>query len=207
MPRHLVPDALVGYQGKPTPDGVAAESPANLGTTATTAKRYPASLYALWSFFLSGGFSMLPMIAVREALGTLLAADATTLAPAVNANKVALFMNNVAVTENLVAGDLTPATFTGSTPIAGATGAQQTGIDPVTQEQIVTIKEPVGGWRWATTNTVNLPQTIYGFALYDSTLATLLGAALLPAPITLTAAGQEINLGAVQMRFVLRPLS
>jgi hypothetical protein len=150
---------------------------------------------------------MLPMKAVRLQLGELLAADATTLAPAVSANKIALVKAAFALTENLVASDLTLAAFTGSTPKAGATGAQQSGLDPVTFEQKITILAPAGGWRWECTVAPSPAETIYGFALLDSTLATLLGAAVFPTPIPVASVGDFIDLGAVEITFVLQPMS
>lgn len=150
---------------------------------------------------------MLPMKAVRLQLGELLAADATTLAPAVNANKIALVAAAFTPNENLVAGDLTLATFTGSTPKAGATGAQQAGIDPPTQQQVITNLAPAGGWRWECTAAPASPESIFGFALLDSTLATLLGVALLPAPVAIAAVGDFVDLGAVTLTFVQTPLS
>lgn len=150
---------------------------------------------------------MLPMKAERLLIGTLLAADAGSFAPAVSANKVALIQAPFSANEDLVVGDLTLATFTGATPIAGATGAQQVGTDPATNQQIITIKEPLGGWRFITTALTNLPQTIYGYALLDSTLATLLGVQVLSTPITLTEVGQQINLGTVALTIQPTPIS
>jgi hypothetical protein len=150
---------------------------------------------------------MLPMKALRLQLGELLAADATTLAPAVSANKIALVKAAFALNENLVAGDLTLATFTGSTPKAGATGAQQAGQDPVTFEQKITVLAPAGGYRWECTAAPGTPETIYGYALLDSTLATLLGAAVFDTPVPIAAVGDFIDLGAVEITFVLQPMS
>jgi hypothetical protein len=150
---------------------------------------------------------MLPMKALRLELGTALAADATYLAPAVSANKIALIKTPFVPSETMVAGDVTPADFTGSTALAGSTGAQLVGVDPSTGQQLITIKEPLGGWRWITTNTVNLPQTIYGYGLYDSTLATLLAVALLPAPVALTETGQQVDIGRAAINFVLQPMN
>lgn len=149
---------------------------------------------------------MLPMIALRQALGTLLAADVPTLAP-VAANKIALVNAAFSLDENLVATDLTYAAFTGSTPKAGAAGAQGVGNDPLTGDQIITNLAPVGGWRWVCTVAPGAPETIFGFALLNSTLATLLGAAVLDTPITITNIGDEIDLGAVTIRFVQQPMS
>jgi hypothetical protein len=150
---------------------------------------------------------MLPTKAVRLALGTLLAADTTTLAPAVTANKISLIKAPFTPSENLVIGDLTLADFATSTAIAGTLGAQLVGTDPATLDQVITIKDPLGGYRWITTALTNLPQTIYGFALTDSTLATLLAVAVLPAPVTLQEVGQFIDLGSVQLTIVTRPIS
>jgi len=150
---------------------------------------------------------MLAMKALRFQLGELLAADDTTLAPAADNNVVALMMETVAVNENLTPDDLDLATFTGATPKLAGLGTQQAGIDPATGQQRVTILEPAGGWRWETTDAVNLPQTIYGFALLNEALDELYGVQLLDTPVVLTAAGQEINIGTVAMKIVQQPLS
>jgi hypothetical protein len=149
---------------------------------------------------------MLPVRSVRLQLGILLAADTTTLAPA-TANKIALVKAPFVPAEDLALGDLTLADFDGSTPIAGSTGAQPVAIDPATGDQIITIKDPLGAYRWVTSGITNLPQTIYGYALVDNAAAVLLATALLPVPVTLTAAGQQIDLGAVTMVLVQQPIS
>ena len=161
-------------------------------------------LLMLLRFF---GAALLPMKAVRLQLGELLAADTTTLAPAADANKIALIKANFTPQENLIVADLTLADFDGSTPLEGATGTQQAGIAPLSGQQVVTIIEPVGGWRWETTGVTNLPQTIYGYALLNDAGTVLLGVAKLPTAIPLTAAGQEINLGAVSLTLLLQPMS
>ena len=149
---------------------------------------------------------MLPMKDVRLALGELLAADVATLAP-VAANKIALVLDAFALTENLVIGDLVLASFTGSTPKAGAAGTQQAGINPITGDQVITILAPAGGWRWECTAAPASPQSINGFALIDDAGAVLLGAQLLDVPVTITDVGDFIDLGAVTMMFVVQPLS
>lgn len=148
---------------------------------------------------------MLPMIALRESLGTLLAADTAHLNQAANANVMALIMAPFTPGEDLVIGDLTLATFTGNTPIAQVLGAAQTGLDPATGAQIVTIPPPAGGWRWITGDLVNLPQSIYGYCLCTHALAALVGVTQFATPISLGAAGQEINLGDVQMILSMTP--
>ena len=149
---------------------------------------------------------MLPMIALRQKLGTLLADDIPTLAPA-TANKIALVNAAFSLDEGLIATSLSYANFTGSTPISGAAGDQGVGNDPLTGDQLITNLAPVGGWRFVCTVAPGAPETIFGFALLDHTLATLLGAELLPTPIAIVNAGDEIDLGAVTIRFVQQPMS
>lgn len=149
---------------------------------------------------------MLPMKDLRLALGNLLAADVPTLAP-VAANKVALVIAPFTPGEDTILSDLTLATFTGSAPKAGAAGAQQAGVDPVTQDQVITILTPVGGWRWECTVAPTPAQTIYGYALVDNAAAVLLAVEVLAAATTITNVGDYIDLGAIEMRFVLQPIS
>lgn len=148
---------------------------------------------------------MLPMIALRVAIADLLAADIPTLAPAA-ANKIALIAAPFGVNENIVVGDLTFATFTGSTPKAGAAGAQQVGIDPATGEEVITNLAPAGGWRWECTATPGVPETIFGFALLDSTLATVIGVQTID-PVSIAVIHDFVDLGKVEIRFVLQPMS
>jgi hypothetical protein len=146
------------------------------------------------------------MRALRLALGELLAADVATLAAA-TANKIALIAAPFTPGEGLVIGDLTLATFTGSTPKSGVSGAQQAGVNPVTSDQVITILAPAGGWRWECTAAPVAPEGIFGFALIDDTGATLLGVQALPSPVSIGAVGDFLDLGAVAMTFVLNPLS
>lgn len=143
-----------------------------------------------------------PTAALQARLGALLAGDTTTLAQASDANVIALVQSNTTYSPTLVAADLELADFDGSTEIAGATGAQLSGTDPATGDQIVTIKEPAGGWRWETTGVTNLPQTIYGFALLNEAKTTLYGYERLATPVTLTAADQVIDIGSATFRII-----
>lgn len=138
--------------------------------------------------------------ALRQQAMKLLAADATTLAPAALANVIALVMNEIAPGEALTFADLVLATFDGSTPIAVGVGTQSTAENPFTGAEVISLKQPVGGFRWETTGVTNLPQTIYGFALLNDAVDTLLAADLLDAPITLTAVDQLIDIGAPELQ-------
>lgn len=147
------------------------------------------------------------MVALRLQIGTALA-NAVPLDQATALNRVALIKAPFTPDENLAYADLTLADFDGSTVLTVALGAQQVGVDPISGQQLITILEPAGGWRWITTGVTSLPQTIYGFALFDSTgPGPLLAVELLPTPIDLTAVGQQINLGSVTLTLVLTPMS
>lgn len=150
---------------------------------------------------------MLPMIAVREELGTLLAADATTLAPAANANKLALIIAPFSPNENLTLAGLTLGAGHGLDPILGVVGAQVAALDPLTQEQVILIKAPAGGYKWVTSGGLAVAITIYGYALVDNAAAVLLAVQALPNPITVNADGYLIDVDPVEMRFVLAPIS
>lgn len=149
---------------------------------------------------------MVPTKALRLQLGELLAADLTTLAP-VAANKIKLINAPFVESEGLALGDLSFATFTGSAAKAGASGAQQAGIDPATQEQKITNLAPAGGWRWECTATPGSPEDIYGYALVDDGNTTLLGTHMFPTAVSIAEEGDYIDLGAVEISFVLQPMS
>jgi len=149
---------------------------------------------------------MVPTKATRLLLGEDLAADGTTF-PVASPCKVILFMNDLAIDENTVLADLTKATFDGYADKAAGASPFAVGIDPVTGDQIITINEPAGGWRWETTGVTNLPQTIYGFALANAAVNLIHGAQLLDNPVPLSASGEEVNLGSVTFRLVQQPMS
>lgn len=149
---------------------------------------------------------MLPMVAVRLKLGTLLAGDTSTLAPAI-ANKIALITAPFVLQETLVIGSLTLASGNGLDPLSGIAGAQGVAQDPVSGAQILTLLPPTTGWRWVTSGTFTTGITIFGAALTDSTGATLLAVLQLAAPITVLEAGYQIELDPVQMTCVLQPVS
>lgn len=136
---------------------------------------------------------MFATLALREAAAKLLAADTATLAPAVNANKMILIKAPFSPSEALKFADLVAADFDGSTPLLAGTGTQAEALDPLTNDAIIDILPPAGGFRWETTGITNLPQTIYGYALCDNGLTTVLCAAVFETPITLTAINQRVD--------------
>lgn len=143
---------------------------------------------------------MVPVASLAEKAMQLLAADATTLAPAVNANEMALIKEPFTPSPGLAIGDLTLADFDGSTPLNVGVGTQPEGLDPATGDSIITMIPPAGGWRWETTGVTNLPQTIYGVALTTDTGAALLATYALATPVTLTAVNQIVQLDPQTLR-------
>lgn len=148
---------------------------------------------------------MLPMKDVRLQLGDLLAADTTTLAP-VAANKIALIVAPFTPSENLAATDLTLGSSNGLSPLAGIAGAQDVALDAITLAQQITLKPPVSGWRWVSSGVFSASIVVYGYALLDTTLATLLAVQALAEPIVIQDAGYSIDVDPVLLIFVTQPM-
>jgi len=139
---------------------------------------------------------MIPIAQLRLAALELLGADTATLNPGVGDEvEIMLVQNDFAPAESLVLADVTLANFAGSTAIAAAAGAQPVLADPGTNDAIMDIKMPAGGFRWETTALTNLPQTIYGYVLMDSAHTVVYASERFTSPITLTAVNQRIDIG------------
>jgi len=151
---------------------------------------------------------MYPMRLLSDEIGELLAVNPPLFQAVTAQNLIRLIIAPFALEQGLVPADLTFADFDGSTAknIIGDVD-MQVGIDPITGEQIITIPEPVGGWRWEVTGVTNLPQTVYGYALLTLASADVIAVAQLPVPIPLTIVGHEVNLGTVEFRVNVVPLT
>lgn len=108
--------------------------------------------------------------------------------------KIRLIKEPFTLDKGLVIGDLTFADFTGSTAKACGAGEAQAGINPLTGQRMIRLREPAGGFEWFVTGTPNLPQTIYGYAVTNNAGDALVAVALLDDPVTLTAEGQVIDI-------------
>jgi hypothetical protein len=138
--------------------------------------------------------------ALWESVADLFAADTANFANA-SAVKVHLAAAPFTPGLDLALGSLTAATFTGSTALSAGTGTQPTYYDAVEGVRVMELLEPAGGWHWHCTVSPVSPETIYGFYVTDNAGATLLGAELLDAPVTISAAGQGIDVGFIKLRF------
>lgn len=146
----------------------------------------------------------------RKVANQLRSLDAPPLSPGI-AEKftIKLVIAPFSPSIDLVASDLTYATTDGLDPKDSPTGVNSLwGIDPATQEQIVTIDEPAAGWLWQLTGVTGAPYVVYGFACFDPhTPANLLATELLPSPVTLTNIGDQLDIGRATFRCPAFPLS
>jgi hypothetical protein len=158
--------------------------------------------YHLTLSHVGKGIIMQPTRALWRRGPDLLSADATTLAPAVNACEVHLAMNAFTPGLDLEIGDLTEATFTGSAAKAVGLGAQPIYYDSADNLLTIRLLEPVGGWNWTCTVAPGAPETIYGVYVTDDTGAILFGAQLLENPVTIDDAGQGLGVGDITLKFL-----
>lgn len=149
---------------------------------------------------------MLPMSVTRLRLGALLATDTTTLNQAANALKMRLFQNNYAPNDGSLIGNFTESTFDGYGAISLALGPQVAFVDPVTGQQGIQIVPPAGGWVYTCSGGAAEPQTIYGYYLTDKTGTVVYAAQALPVPVVMTGAGQQIDLGKIDISILLAPM-
>ena|SRR5258708_36292440 len=149
---------------------------------------------------------MFPTQAIIDQLAALLAADATTIDNAVLC-KVALVKAPFTPGPFLLPADLTLSDFGGSTPKALGAVPGPLFKDPTTGQWIIQLDEPAGGWHWQTTGAALLPQTVYGFALFNNGLTILYGTELLPTPIVLTGFPQGFDVPDVRFTLNQSPLT
>lgn len=97
------------------------------------------------------------------------------------------------------------ADFAGSTAKSYAAAARKVFQNPVTGDLAINMPTPTGGNIWATSATTNLPQTIYGAVLSSSSITieggAMIASGVLPDPVVLTAAFQEVDAGTVRFLF------
>jgi len=133
----------------------------------------------------------------------LLAADATTLAQAMNALHMHLAAQNFVPGLDLDLGTLVEATFPGYAALDVGLGNQPIFYDALSNLLTIRLLEPVGGWNWVSTGVPGVPETIYGLYLTDNADAILYGSQLLPDPVTISTTGQGVGVGDVTLQFLL----
>lgn len=148
------------------------------------------------------GDQVYPSNAILDQITALLAADATTLAPAANGCKCHLAKQAFTPGPNLLIGDLVEADFDGYAALTAGLNAQQDFTDPVSGLRVVQILEPAGGWHFEVTGVTNLPQTIYGYYFTNNAGAVLYASALIIPAVNLTGVGQGIDLPNLRFTFL-----
>lgn len=143
---------------------------------------------------------LIPSALLQAEVVTLLAADPDTIAPAADACKVHLIKVEVNP-DTYVFSAADEATFNGATAKSAGVGAQPTFTDPVTQDKVIQIKEPAGGWLWICVGGADPSQTIFAVCLTnlagDETYGTV---ALLPPP-EIRNEGDAVDVGSLELRF------
>jgi len=143
---------------------------------------------------------MVPTQVMLDSVAKEIATDTSVLAAALF---LQIFLIKAPFTPGptLTVAGLTQADFAGSTALANTSATMLKYKDSSTGEWLVEVPPPAGGWHWQTTSEVtNLPQSIYGWGLMDSTGAVLYGTSLFPAPILLNDISQGVDIPAVNFR-------
>lgn len=149
---------------------------------------------------------MIPTQALLDKVASAIATDTAALAAALFLH-VYLVKAPFTPGPNLVVADVPKADFTGATAIVTTSAVMGMAIDPQTGEWIIQVPEVAGGWHWQTTDLVNLPQTIYGYALTNVGETVLWGTAIFDAPILLNGDDQGIDVDQVRFRLANSALS
>lgn len=142
---------------------------------------------------------MVPTKLVENAMRDALAADAGTLAPPALANRVYLVAAPFVPGRLTDVAGLTLATFAGSGHKVVGVGTQQAFYDPATDRNIVQLLEPAGGWHWQASLAPAAPEVIYGYVVTDNGATVTLGSDLLPAPVTIQAVGDAVDVGEIRI--------
>lgn len=145
--------------------------------------------------------NMFPVDVIRDRLANLLAADATTLAPAEDGVKVTLITGDIELSPALTILDFADrgVLSNGLAAINAAPGTQNESVDPVTTNRKVELKEPAGGWRWETTSKPDPSITVTGAIVTNNDFDALYGIIVFDDPITLNDTNQSISIGTIEL--------
>lgn len=145
-----------------------------------------------------------PTNVLVQAASEAVAADASSLADAMGL-KVHLCTDNIdpdGVTDFTA---LTEVTFMGGTAKTATMGAAQEGRDPATGRRLITIPEPVGGWRWECTMDIDPGETARLVVVTDNASAVTYSAAKIEPPVTVTKTGDVVIVGSLDLLMQLNP--
>lgn len=142
---------------------------------------------------------MIPTRTLEVTVRELLATDDTMLADPLDAPLVTLIAAPFTPSSDTDLGDLTPATFNGSTPKSATAGDQQAFYDPVLGVDVVQLLEPAGGWTWECAVAPASQETIYGYAVTNQAGTTTYGSDVFDTPVAIIDAGDAVSIPAVRL--------
>jgi len=97
------------------------------------------------------------------------------------------------------------ATFPGTTPLTNTGGAIPALIDPLTGRLVLRLNLPADGLVWICSTDPSEPETIYGMVFSDSSTTFnsphALASCLLPEPVTISNAGQYVEVDDSEFTF------
>jgi hypothetical protein len=143
---------------------------------------------------------MFPTSVLEARVAELLSTDTDTLAPAALALKVHLVTDEFSEGLDVDFADRTPATFTGSAAKTAGVGPQQSFFDPVLQQRVIQLLEPVGGWHWQCTVAPDPQQQVTGYVVTNNDDSETYGSKRFPAAVPITNVGDGLDIGNIQIR-------
>lgn len=150
------------------------------------------------------GLWFTPTPAVFQRAFILLGSDTVTFQKSdPNENLIILIQVDFNPLANPLIGSLTEATFDGYAARAILADGVPQSNDPATGDSLLDLPPNATSYLWETSGVTNLPQTIFGYAVVNSTKATLYGSGLMPnGPVILTAVNQSVQIPRVFMRML-----
>jgi hypothetical protein len=145
---------------------------------------------------------MTPGQALIDGMWIALNEDPATLAQPTDNNKMVLLKADFTPSPNLDPLTITKCDFTGYADILVPLDAQVIGVDPLTNQKVIRLKEPLGGYNWLCTGTANLPQNAFGWIVLNDSENNMWGCGKFPAPIVINN-GVMIGLTPAQISFIL----
>ncbi len=117
------------------------------------------------------------------------------------AKKVILFKNDFDPGVATLLGDLTLADFDGYAAKNLAEGVGLVGVDPLSLNREVVVKQAAGGLIWTLSGVTNLPQTIFGFAIVNKDADTLYAAERFENPLELIDGSEIVTVDKLAVEF------
>ncbi len=143
------------------------------------------------------GENMTPAQQVLANINNAVLSDAGIWGSVTPLAQIMLVKNSFVPNPGIQISDLTPAAFDGSDPIPVPLPPQTQVIDNNSGRLGVLMKEPIGGYKWVATTETDPEETIYGYAVVDTSNTAVYWTAVLPVPIVIRHVGNFVELSAI----------